>query len=131
MATIKQYVTYKPYLGFDTTNLFNVYVDLSSFYRYEEYYDDFITIANQKIKHYQFTDFRIICRIEFDEANLAKFQDFLGECADFELEPLTINEALDLAKIFSPARTVKNETMVSKTFSEYVNTDGVLVQTIS
>ena len=131
MAIIKQYVTYTPYLGFNTTDLYNVYVDLSSFYRYTDYYNEYITITDQKIRHYEFTDYRLICRIEFDDANLAKFQDFLGESADFELEPLLIDEALDLARAFSPARTVKNETMILKTFSEYINNEGVLEQTIS
>lgn len=137
MANIIQYFTYDYCYGLNSdavNNQYYMFVDIRGFYRYTSYYNQFLTIEDQVIKNIDGTNqnISIISYATFDEANLQKFQDFIAECADFNLNVLTINEALASAKEYSPARTVKDKTWSSKTFSEYViNQQGILEQTIS
>ena len=116
----------------DVNFLYDVIVDVRNFDRYTNYYQQYLTIEVQKIADYLNIDQRHISYAIFDEANLQKFQDFIGECTDFNLGILTIDEALNLAKQLSPARTIKNKVWITKTLSDYfINQQGLLEHTIS
>ena len=134
MAITKQYITYNTEVAFNTTMLLQCFADIRDFYRYKEYYNSYITITDQIIKDtVSGCNQRILSRVDFDDTNLQKFNDFIAECGmNFNIQEVTINNALILAKAYSPARTIKDQDFRTKVISEYViNGNGILEQVIS
>lgn len=133
MSTIIQYFTYTHAQGFNFSANCGALVDVRNFYRYTEYYKDYLTIQSQIInKVIGPYDARTISYIQFDDSELDVVQAFIGECSAFSLTILINSEALALARDFSPARAICDETYRVKQISEYnFNLDGVLEQTIS
>lgn len=143
MTAIRKYFTYIPNIIKNSDYPGGMYENPSDFI--SVHYNPSVILEDFKLEHYEGNDSRILVCAISDDTKLVNeggstVIDFMlnNGLKNFNCTPLSDNEALNLAKIFSPVRTIEGidsegnpTTLTVSEFAWDGSTPPKLIQTIS
>jgi len=126
----KQYYTFVKSTGFlpgfNCPIMAEPFMDIA-----RQWYGEKLVIPTLRINNYENKDSRTLSYLELSDSDLDALQQFISDSLRFNVVALTDNEALELAKQFSPAR-VETHDGQTWTYADYAfDVNNVLYQTIT